>query len=234
MKSPSSSPGPAGPAVLTVLPGLAPEGPTLARRDAPTDWRPPLSAPPPRADDTPARDSPLGGGGLGLGLEASLVVAARGGDTQAFECLVRSHRDDLVRLRTWLLADGREAQEAVQATLVLAWRRLPTLRDPQMFRAWLYQIMTRRCLQTLRRPLPQRATPPRTSSSGSGPSIIDTALSRALAELPPDQRECWALRELHHRSYAEIARSTGASVTAVRGRLARARRRLPAATADWR
>ncbi len=63
---------------------------------------------------------------------------------------------------------------------------------------------------------------------------IDTALSKALERLPPHQRDAWALRELHHQSYTEIAQTTGTSISTVRGRLARARRRLPAALAAWR
>ena len=192
-------------------------------------------------------EAAAGGQALGPGLEASLVAAARGGDFQAYECLVRTHRHDLILLAARLLGDRRGAPDAVDDALALAWRRLPSLDDPWLFRAWLYHIMTRQCLQVLRQRSSRPATPTRAGrpadsadradhadpAVGPGLSAIDTALSRALSQLPPDQRNVWTLRELHHRSYIEIARTTGASVSTVRGRLARARRRLPAALASW-
>lgn len=205
---------------------------------------PPVVSARPRPLEGPARETGAGHRGRGHALEVSLVVAARSGDLEAYECLLRTHRDDLVRLGVWLLTDSAAAQDAVQHTLALAWRRLPTLREPRHFRAWLYQTMTRRCLQMLRNGedadvavVPRGIRlggPPGASTEPARLAAIDTTLSSALHELPRDQREVWVLRELQHQSYVEIARSTGCSVSTVRGRLARARRRVPAALAAWR
>ena len=82
--------------------------------------------------------------------EATTVARAQDGDTDAFEQLVRSYEADLFRLGFRMLSDRGEAQDAVQDTFVLAWRRLPSLLDPAAFRAWIYQLMTRRCLNILR------------------------------------------------------------------------------------
>jgi len=82
--------------------------------------------------------------------EATTVARAQDGDTDAFEQLVRSYEADLFRLGFRMLSDRGEAQDAVQDTFVLAWRRLPSLLDPEAFRAWIYQLMTRRCLNILR------------------------------------------------------------------------------------
>jgi len=61
-----------------------------------------------------------------------------------------------------------------------------------------------------------------------------TALTDALHHLPPTQRACWLLREVHGRSYEEIARLVEASPDAVRGRIARARIELAEVMAPWR
>ena len=82
--------------------------------------------------------------------ESTLVVRAQDGDVAAFERLVRSYEKELLRLGYRMLTDVGEAQDAVQDSLVLAWRRLPTLQDPQAFHAWVYQLMTRQCLNLLR------------------------------------------------------------------------------------
>ena len=103
--------------------------------------------------------------------EATTVARAQDGDTDAFEQLVRSYEADLFRLGFRMLSDRGEAQDAVQDTFVLAWRRLPSLLDPEAFRAWIYQLMTRRCLNILRVRVRRHTASPAvpTSSSKPGP-----------------------------------------------------------------
>jgi RNA polymerase sigma-70 factor (ECF subfamily) len=60
------------------------------------------------------------------------------------------------------------------------------------------------------------------------------ALTAALQELTGEQRACWLLREVHGRSYEEIAQAVGTTTTAVRGRIARARALLGKVMAPWR
>ena len=59
------------------------------------------------------------------------------------------------------------------------------------------------------------------------------ALAAALLTLPPGQRVCWLLREIHERSYAEIAATLKVSEHTVRGRLARARIQLAEKMSQW-
>ena len=70
--------------------------------------------------------------------EATTVARAQDGDTDAFEQLIRCYEADLFRLGFRMLSDRGEAQDAVQDTFVLAWRRLPSVLDPEAFRAWIY------------------------------------------------------------------------------------------------
>jgi RNA polymerase sigma-70 factor (ECF subfamily) len=60
------------------------------------------------------------------------------------------------------------------------------------------------------------------------------ALRVALARLPDEQRVCWVLRELEGLGYTEIAQITGATATAVRGRIHRARKELAEVMRSWR
>ena len=64
------------------------------------------------------------------------------------------------------------------------------------------------------------------AKASAGTSAAMGALSQALRQLPPQQRACWLLREVHGRSYQEIAELVGTTPTAVRGRIARARAEL--------
>jgi RNA polymerase sigma-70 factor, ECF subfamily len=183
------------------------------------------------------------------------VARAQDGDTDAFEQLVRSHEADLLRLGFRMLSDRGDAQDAVQDTFVLAWRRLPSLFDPQAFRAWIYQLMTRRCLNLIRIRTRRRTrttagpdfeleTQPGTPigagratispAAAAQTSAMQDSLTAVLATLPPDQRACWVLHEMHELTYPAIAYAIGVPVSTVRGRIARARLQLAKGMTAWR
>ncbi|HVK36063.1 MAG TPA: RNA polymerase sigma factor [Microlunatus sp.] len=185
--------------------------------------------------------------------ETAWVNRAQDGDARAFEQLVRAYEGELFRLAYRMLADRGEAEDAVQETFVVVWRQLPTLVDPQAFRAWIYHIATRRCLNVLQRRSRQRTdvtrgddfeaeTKTKTSlqDRGEGPeaaaqaTAVRQSLEQVLATLPPEQRACWVLNELHDLTYPEIAFAIGVPLSTVRGRIARARQNLAKGMAAWR
>ncbi len=184
--------------------------------------------------------------------QVALVTRAQDGDAGAYEQLVLAYQGELVRLGYRLLSDVGEAQDAVQDTLVLAWRKLPTLTDPQAFRAWVYQLMTRRCLNLLRARGRRRTSLSAQGDLGAteggtlaadpaqGPaqqvqvSALQEGLTSALAALPADLRACWVLHELHDLSYPEIGFAIGVPVSTVRGRIARGRQQLAKGMTQWR
>src|SRR5262245_44701201 len=50
-----------------------------------------------------------------------------------------------------ILRDAHLAEDAVQAALVVAWRELRTLRDPDRFEPWLHRILANQCYVEARR-----------------------------------------------------------------------------------
>jgi RNA polymerase sigma-70 factor (ECF subfamily) len=178
--------------------------------------------------------------------EAGIVARAQDGDLSAFEYLVETYQGRLFRLAYRMLNDRGEAEDVVQDTLTAGWRALPGLDRSSAFGGWVYRTATNRCLDILRR----RSAHPEASmdagwlwpalavQSGDPHHTAEITaelecLSRALAELPPGQRACWLLRELHDQSYAEISAALGISPVTVRGRLARAREKLAEAMTPW-
>lgn len=186
--------------------------------------------------------------------EATIVGRAQDGDLAAFEQLLRHYQGPLFRLAYRLLGDRGEAEDALQDTMVQVWRKLPGLMEPLVFRSWVYQIMTRRCLSLLRtrsrrgvdpvgaEELAELGAGQRATAGEGGGDPADSAeiraqlqgLNEVLALLPEDQRVCWVLRELHQLSYAEIAYAMNLSASTVRGRLARARQNLAKGMDAWR
>jgi RNA polymerase sigma-70 factor (ECF subfamily) len=75
--------------------------------------------------------------------ERALVLRAQDGDPAAFEQLVDLHQGRLFRIAFMVTGDRQEAEDVVQETLVLAWRRLHLLEEPAAFRGWVAQICSR-------------------------------------------------------------------------------------------
>ncbi|MDN5919249.1 MAG: sigma-70 family RNA polymerase sigma factor [Pseudonocardia sp.] len=177
--------------------------------------------------------------------ETTLVVRAQEGDVHAFEELARRHQDALYRVAARVLGNRADAEDALQESLLVAWKKIGSFRGEAAFSTWMYRIVTNRCTAQLRRshptvPVSEVGDAALASSGSRSPeraAEMDAemaALSRAVACLPGDQRTCWVLRELEGLGYTEIAEITGAGETAVRGRIHRARTALAEGMREWR
>jgi len=80
-----------------------------------------------------------------------LVDRAKQGDEEAFDDLARRVGDRCMGIAHRILRDAHLAEDAVQTALVVAWRELRTLRDPDLFEPWLHRILTNQCYAEARR-----------------------------------------------------------------------------------
>lgn len=175
--------------------------------------------------------------------DVTLVGRAKDGDVRAYEQLVLRYQGPMFRLAVKLLAHRGDAEDVVQEVFLNAWRKLGQLGDDAAFVGWLYRATTNRCLNAIRARKPRAdvdldtAESPRTDLRPERAAQVNgqlAALNAALEQLTPEQRACWLLREVHGRSYEEIGEVVGANVTAVRGRIARARAQLAEVMKPWR
>src|SRR4029079_3246110 len=90
--------------------------------------------------------------------DPKLLEAARGGDEAAFAQLVEPHRRELNVHCSRMLGALHDAEDAVQETMLRAWRALPKFGGEQKLRAWLYRIATNVCLDAIGK-RPKRAMP---------------------------------------------------------------------------
>jgi RNA polymerase sigma-70 factor (ECF subfamily) len=90
--------------------------------------------------------------------DAQLIKAARAGDEKAFGRLVEPHQKPLHAHCYRMLGSLQDAEDAVQDTLLRAWRGLKRFEGRSSLRSWLYTIATNVCLRAIER-RPARVLP---------------------------------------------------------------------------
>ena len=169
-------------------------------------------------------------------MDRDLVEAARNGDREAYVDLIRVRTDRLFAIAQRILRDIDRAEDALQDALVIAWRDLKGLRDPDRFDAWLQRLLINVCIAQAARER-RRTANLRVLPVDDGPAAPDELLSigdrdqldRGFRRLPPEQR---AILVLHHfLGYApsEIAETLGIPAGTARSRLHHAHRAMRAA-----
>jgi RNA polymerase sigma-70 factor (ECF subfamily) len=161
-------------------------------------------------------------------------------DPAAFDEVFATERRRLFGIAFTVLRDRAEAEDAVQETMVAAWRGWDSLRDPDKRSAWLTRICLNWCFRRrirLARVIPfsarQRDADDATSIGRSGRIVVtmsaaaapgprDLDLDRAFGELSPRQRAAVLLH--HHFGFTveQCAEVMSCSEGTVRSHLQRA------------
>jgi RNA polymerase sigma-70 factor (ECF subfamily) len=175
-----------------------------------------------------------------------LIVSARSGDEQAFVRLTAPHRPALHAHCYRLLGSLHDADDAMQETLLRAWRGLARFEPRAPLQAWLYRIATNVCLRLLEQrsrhshlavdahlePYPQELLEALPSPEHGPDAVAETreaiglAFVAAVQLLPPKQRAVLVLRDVLGWSAREVASLLDESIAAVNSALQRARERL--------
>ena len=178
-------------------------------------------------------------GSLSAGVaDEILVERAIGGDTEAFDELVRRHREGAVQTARLILEPDR-AEDAVQDALILAFRFLPKIRDRARFGRWLSAITRFRALRILRAEnrrhrgvvplddtIPEIAAQLATESREDRPG--DEEVIAALAGIPADYAEVVRLHFLHGVPHLRISELLHVSLSTVKWRCYRGKNMLRA------
>jgi RNA polymerase sigma-70 factor (ECF subfamily) len=169
-------------------------------------------------------------------VDHELLAAAQRGDQAAFVDLIRTRTGRMFATAQRILRDVDRAEDALQDALVIAWRDLRGVRDPDRFDAWLTRLLVRVCIdhasRERRRTVNLRVLPV-DGPVAHDPNLLSIhdrdLLDRGFRRLPPDQR---AILVLHHYlgyAPAEIAEVLGIPAGTARSRLHYAHRAMRAA-----
>jgi RNA polymerase sigma-70 factor, ECF subfamily len=172
-------------------------------------------------------------------LNRELVEAARRGDRDAFDALVRQEVAGVYRMALAILGNNADADEATQETFVSAWRGVRSLRDPARFDAWLGRIVLNSCRMTLRRrrgvreitleperPLAEIEHARVEQADPAAIAVDALTFDRAFERLSVDDRQLLTLAYVDDRPLDEVGRLLGIPVGTVKSRLSRARAAL--------
>jgi RNA polymerase sigma-70 factor, ECF subfamily len=167
---------------------------------------------------------------------------------------LEQHRRELTGYCRRVLGSSFEAEDAVQETLVRAWRNLDRFEGRATLRSWLYRIATNVCADMMRRPqrraramdlgplshddgAPGAARAPYSVPALAATDPAEMAASRetmqlaltVLQQLPSRQRAVLILRDVLRWRAEEVAELLGTTVASVNSALQRARCALAAA-----
>lgn len=170
--------------------------------------------------------------------DSELVRAVLAGDVEVFARLVDRHHERCLRVATNILADGDDAEDAVQEAFVRAYRHLGGYRERDKFGAWMLRIVVNQCRSRATRERRYTRFDTELHEVATGEDRERSAAERrgelmhALAQLGHAQREAVVLRFAEDLTYEEISTLTGVGISALKMRVQRACTHLRALLAE--
>ena len=170
------------------------------------------------------------------------MEAARQGDQDAFEQLVRAYEKRVFALTLRMCGNPEDAAEAAQEAFLAVWQGLKFFRGESSFSTWLYRLASNACVDLLRREGRHRAAagpslddkelrletvdPAPTPQEAAERAELRRQIENGLRALPAEYRQVLILREMHQLSYEEIGQTLSLDPGTVKSRISRGRKRL--------
>ena len=185
--------------------------------------------------------------------ESELIRAVQQGDQSAFEALVRSYDQSVLRLAMNLLRSPEDARDAYQEAFLRVYRNIHSFRFDCSFYTWLYRIVTNVCLDYLRKRKIRREEPAsvenadgatdrtylfeETRASGDPERSfhnreLGARITTALAQLTPRERMVFELRHYQGMRLRAIGEILETSEEAAKNCLFRATQKMRAGLGD--
>lgn len=177
--------------------------------------------------------------------ERDLVARLQKGDEAAFEELLKRYELKVFNLTRGLMRSDDDAQDALQETFLSVFRNIGRFKGGSSLSTWIYRIAVNAALMKMRRRkteqkyIPIEEYMPEFDDTGHRvavvpdwhPAVDQLLLNRELgsmlrgwiAELQPEYRTVFLLRDQEELSNEQVADILGLSVAAVKSRLHRAR-----------
>ncbi|MBP5391163.1 MAG: sigma-70 family RNA polymerase sigma factor [Bacteroidales bacterium] len=147
--------------------------------------------------------------------EIQKIYKGEGGQTQAFNLIVREYSKRLYWHLRELVFSHEDADDLLQNTFLKAWKSLPSFRWESGLYTWLYRIATNEAFTFLKKerlynkfsltPFETRLANKVTEDMFFRGEAIQMLLQWEVAKLPDRQRAIFSMRYFHDMEYADIA-----------------------------
>ena len=160
-----------------------------------------------------------------------LMAQVARGHRERLEPLVRRYAGPLTSFIIRQVRDRHLAEELFQEVFLAVWAKRRQYQSPRPFKPWLYTIALNKCRAVFRKTRPPLAialepdAPAEPADSGASPAetaiATETAalVSKAVQDLPPQQRAVVVLRVFDGLEYSEIAGIVGRTEATVRSHM---------------
>lgn len=187
--------------------------------------------------------------------DSALIIRCQNRDPEALTHLLARHQRTIYAILRRLAPDWADPSDLAQEASIRVWRSIGQLRDPQSFKTWLGQIITRLFYDELRkRPRNVQIVSidePLCSEKGDavGPREIEdaaprpedlvlhrelsTAIDEAMSDISDQFKTAFVLRDIEGLPYEEIAQIVGCELGTVKSRISRARRKIQGRLEDY-
>jgi RNA polymerase sigma-70 factor (ECF subfamily) len=170
------------------------------------------------------------------GTDEELVARATAGDLESFNQLVSRWERPIYALAYRTLGREEDARDVVQEAFLRAYRGLKGFKGQAKFSSWLYRITLNLCRDWIRKErrapivqVPEGTDPVDLADAQASPTEsveelvsrreMSRAVSKAMAELPEEQRTAILLKEYHGLTFQEIADMLQCPLSTVKTRL---------------
>lgn len=185
--------------------------------------------------------------------EHELIRAAQRGDSDAFEQLVRSYDQNVLRMALNLLHSQEDARDVYQEAFLRVYRNLPKFRFDCSFSTWLYRIVANLCLDQLRKRKVRKEEPAQfETASGEVDRLqfvpeeraevdpqrrlmsaeVGNRVQEVLDKLTPRERVVFEMRHFQGMRLRSIGEALGVTEEAAKNCLFRATQKMRTALGD--
>ncbi|MFY0685825.1 MAG: sigma-70 family RNA polymerase sigma factor [Cyclobacteriaceae bacterium] len=166
--------------------------------------------------------------------EKAIIQSILAGNCQAFAQLINRHQQQVYNYVLFLLKNNEDADEITQDCFVKAYRNLKSFRHDARFSTWILRIAHNSAMTVLRKKrystVDIEQAKQLMDNSGSDYNLnrneLSTMLHAALDELKPDEQSVITLFYFNEKSVHEIATITRLSVSNIKVKLMRSRKKL--------
>ena len=169
-----------------------------------------------------------------------LVRQAKEGNAEAFQELYRAYGKKILNYVYRMTGSRDEAEDLMQDTFVLAYRKLKSLKENARFQSWLFRIAQNNVYQRYRNRPPETESveseetgefadresptePLRTPEQAFLSQELEQIIQTAIDDLPDKYRQVFVLSAIHKLSYREISEVMSRSLASVKSDIHRAR-----------